>query len=241
MADPPESDPPPSGEVSTAKGSTTVVDLSPSQQTSARRMAESRATIPDLTVTTDVHLDARPELRDAAPDQPGPGDAVLLAAATALREHPRANASYRDGRLLLHSRINIGITLFSGHDLFIPTIFDADQLTLQEIARRRALLSDRVQDRTITPPELGGGTFTISDLGPYGARSFTPVIVPPQAAILSLGALLPRAPARDGELVTRSALTLTLVCDHRILHGAGASLFLSRIRDLLEGPAELNR
>jgi pyruvate dehydrogenase E2 component (dihydrolipoamide acetyltransferase) len=164
---------------------------------------------------------------------------VVKACALALREHPRANGSYRDGALQLHSRVNVGVAVAAQHALVVPTVFDADGKALGEIAREARALAARVREATITPPELGGGTFTVSNLGMYGVTSFTPIINPPQAAILSVGAVQPRAVVRDGELVARQTMTLTLVCDHRILYGADAAEFLARIRELLQAPASL--
>ena len=121
----------------------------------------------------------------------------------------------------------------------MPTVFDADEKSLGEIARETRALAERVRGGTITPPELGGGTFTVSNLGMYGVASFTAIINPPQAAILSVGSVQPRAVVRDGEIVVRNTMTLTLVCDHRILYGADAAQFAARIRELLEAPAAL--
>ena len=121
----------------------------------------------------------------------------------------------------------------------MPTVFDADEKSLGEIARETRLLAERVRAGTITPPELGGGTFTVSNLGMYGVASFTAIINPPQAAILSVGSVEPRAVVRDGQILARHTMTLTLACDHRILYGAEAARFLARIRELLEAPAAL--
>jgi pyruvate dehydrogenase E2 component (dihydrolipoamide acetyltransferase) len=123
--------------------------------------------------------------------------------------------------------------------LVVPTVFDADEKSLGEIAREARALAGKVRDGTITPPELGGGTFTVSNLGMYGVRSFTAIINPPQAAILSVGSLEARAVVREGNVVARHTVLLTLACDHRILYGADASQFLARIRELLEAPAAL--
>jgi pyruvate dehydrogenase E2 component (dihydrolipoamide acetyltransferase) len=123
--------------------------------------------------------------------------------------------------------------------LVVPTVFDADQKSLGEIARETHTLAGRVRDRSITPPELGGGTFTVSNLGMFGVSTFTAIINPPQAAILSVGALEPRAVVRDGEVHARNTMTVTLACDHRILYGADAATFLARVRELLEAPASL--
>jgi pyruvate dehydrogenase E2 component (dihydrolipoamide acetyltransferase) len=164
---------------------------------------------------------------------------VVKACALALREHPHANGSYRDGRLQLHSRVNVGVAVATEDALVVPTVFDADEKSLGEIARETRTLAERVRDGTITPPELGGGTCTVSNLGMFGVRSFTAIVNPPQAAILSVGSLEPRAVVRDGEVVVRHTMTLALVCDHRILYGADAAQFLARIRELLEQPAAL--
>jgi pyruvate dehydrogenase E2 component (dihydrolipoamide acetyltransferase) len=238
--------------VETAKGETRVQEPNKLQQTIARRMAESKATIPDFSIQGDVDMEScvqlRGELKRLAPSAPGgagqPGtptynDMVVKACALALREHPRANGSYRDGGMQLHSRVNVGVAVAAEDALVVPTVFDADEKSLGEIARETRELAERVRAQAITPPELGGGTFTVSNLGMYGVRSFTAIINPPQAGILSVGTLAPRAVVRDGELAIRHTLTLTLVCDHRILYGAEAAQFLARVRELLEAPAAL--
>jgi pyruvate dehydrogenase E2 component (dihydrolipoyllysine-residue acetyltransferase) len=240
--------------VAGAKGETTSVELSRTQRTIARRMAESKATIPDFTLTADVDMEACVELRaelkrlshaDAGGRVPTYNDMIVKACALALREHPRANGSYRDGRFELHSRVNVGVAVAVSSDdptagaLVVPTAFDADTKALGEIARETRGLAERVRDATITPPELGGGTFTVSNLGMYGIASFTAIVNPPQAAILAVGAVAPRAVVRDGEIVPRHTMSVTLACDHRILYGADAAQFLARIRELLEEPAAL--
>jgi len=243
--------------VMTAKGETTTVELSRTQQTIARRMAESKATIPDFTLQIDVDMEECVKLRaqlkqisqhEREPGTPGAreqlkaptyNDMVVKACALALREHPTANGSYRDGRLQLHSRVNVGVAVAAENALVVPTVFDADEKSLGEIARETHTLADRVRSAAITPPELGGGTFTVSNLGMYGVKSFTAIINPPQAGILSVGVLAPRAVVREGAVVARNAMTLTLACDHRILYGAEAAQFLARIRELLETPSAL--
>jgi pyruvate dehydrogenase E2 component (dihydrolipoamide acetyltransferase) len=234
----------------TAKGETTEVELSRTQQTIARRMAESKATIPHFSLQADIDMEEcvalRTELkRLGRTDAPTYNDMVVKACALTLREHPGANSSYRDGRLQLHGRVNVGVAVATDSDeptggaLIVPTVFDADLKSLGEIAREARTLAARVRDGSITPPELGGGTFTVSNLGMFGVSSFTAIINPPQAAILSVGAVQPRPVTRDGEIVARQTMTVTLACDHRILYGADAARFLARIRELLEQPASL--
>jgi pyruvate dehydrogenase E2 component (dihydrolipoamide acetyltransferase) len=231
-------------DVSTAKGQTTTHELTRMQQTIARRMAESKATIPDFTLQSDVDMEAcvalRTELkRISSKDAPTYNDMVVKAAALALREHPRANGSYKDGTLQLHSRVNVGVAVAAQDALVVPTVFDADEKSLGEIAREARALAGRVRDGTITPPELGGGTFTVSNLGMYGIKSFSAIINPPQAAILSVGSVEARAVVREEGIVVRHTMTLSLACDHRILYGAGAAELLARIRELLQAPASL--
>jgi pyruvate dehydrogenase E2 component (dihydrolipoamide acetyltransferase) len=237
--------------VTTAKGETTELDLSRTQQTIARRMAESKATIPHFALQTDIDMTECVALRTQLKrlghtDAPTYNDMVVKSCALALREHPRANSSYRDGRLLLHSRVNVGVAVAvdsdgpAGGALIVPTVFDADVLSLGEIARETRALATRVREHSITPPELGGGTFTVSNLGMFGVTAFTAIVNPPQAAILSVGSVSPRPVVREGgEIVARSTMTVTLACDHRILYGADAARFLARIRELLEQPASL--
>jgi pyruvate dehydrogenase E2 component (dihydrolipoyllysine-residue acetyltransferase) len=243
--------------VTTAKGETTTVELSRTQQTIARRMAESKATIPDFTLLIDVDMEECVKLRaqlkqisqhEREPGAPGVAeqlraptynDMVVKACALALREHPTANGSYRDGGLQLYSRVNVGVAVAAENALVVPTVFDADEKSMGEIARETHTLAGRVRSGAITPPELGGGTFTVSNLGMYGVKSFTAIINPPQAGILSVGALAPRAVVHEGELAARNTMTLTLACDHRILYGAEAAQFLARIRELLETPSAL--
>jgi pyruvate dehydrogenase E2 component (dihydrolipoamide acetyltransferase) len=146
----------------------------------------------------------------------------------------------------LHSRVNVGVAVAVDSDegpaagaLVVPTVFDAEEKSLGEIARETRAVAERVRNGTITPPELGGSTFTVSNLGMFGVSAFTAIVNPPQAAILSVGALAPRAIVREGEVVVRSTMTVTLACDHRILYGADAARFLARVRELLEAPAAL--
>jgi pyruvate dehydrogenase E2 component (dihydrolipoamide acetyltransferase) len=244
------SPPPAIGDVASAKGETTSVELSRTQRTIARRMAESKATIPDFTLTADVDMERCVELREelkrlSHADAPTYNDMIVKACALALREHPRANGSYRDGRFELHSRVNVGVAVAVASDdptggaLVVPTVLDADTKALGEIARETRALAERVREGTVTPPELSGGTFTVSNLGMYGIASFTAIVNPPQAAILAVGAVEPRAVVRDGQMLARHTMSLTLACDHRLLYGADAALFLARVRELLEEPAAL--
>jgi pyruvate dehydrogenase E2 component (dihydrolipoyllysine-residue acetyltransferase) len=221
-------------------------ELTRLQQVVARRMSEAKATIPHFQVQTEARIDALIALRDElkalgeqAAAVPSVNDLIVKACALALRAHPRANGSYRDGRFELHAEINIGIAVAAPDALVVPTITDADRRSVREIATESQRLAERVRDGKITPPELSGATFTVSNLGMYGMTAITPVINPPQAAILGVGAARAVPALEDGGLVERHLMTLTLSCDHRILYGADAAIFLSEIRDALEQPLRL--
>jgi pyruvate dehydrogenase E2 component (dihydrolipoamide acetyltransferase) len=207
-------------------------------------MAESKATAPDFQLQMEIDMSACVELRgrlkEVADPVPTFNDMVVKACASALREHPRVNAAYRDGAFELYSKVDVGIAVAGQDALVVPTIFDAGGKSLGEIARDARALVEKVHEGNITPPELSGGTFTVSNLGMYGIENFAAVINPPQAAILAVGALKKKPVVDDsGRIVVRDMMGVTLVSDHRILYGADAAKFLARVRELLEQPLAL--
>ena len=242
--EPAAAEPKPAGEAG-PKGELRVQELTTVQRTVSRRMAESKATAPDYQLQVEIDMagcvELRRRLKEMADPAPSFNDMVVKASANALREFPRVNAAYRDGRFELYSRVNVGIAVAAQDALVVPTIFDADQRSLGDIARTAGELIGKVREGKITPPELSGGTFTISNLGMYGIESFSAVINPPQAALLAVGALK-KKPVVDesGRVVARETMAATLVCDHRILYGADGARFLARVRELLEHPLSLS-
>jgi pyruvate dehydrogenase E2 component (dihydrolipoamide acetyltransferase) len=209
-------------------------------------MAESKATAPHFYLQVEVNMsrcvEARAKLKEEAAEGdvvPSVNDMVVKAAAIALREHPRANGAYRDGRLELYERINVGVAVAARDALVVPTVFDTDRKGLRQIAEETRALAERVREGTVTPPELSGGTFTVSNLGMFGIDSFSAVINPPQAGILAVGGIAEKPVVRDGEITTAHLMALNLACDHRILYGADGARFLDRIRGLLVEPLGL--
>lgn len=238
-------DPPPATPAAPAtRSEPQAVELTSTQALIARRMAESRATIPDFSLNIDVDmsnaLSLYRQLKSGADPAPTLNDLIVKACALALSEFPVANGSYRDGLLELHSRVNVGIAVATDTSLIVPTIVDVDRRSLSEIAAASRELVAKVRDGTITPAELSGATFTVSNLGMYGITSFTAIINPPQAAILAVGAVERRAVPREQEVRVADVMSATLACDHRILYGAYAARFLGRIRELLEEPSALS-
>jgi len=230
----------------TAKGQVETVELTKLQQTVARRMAESKATAPHFYLETEVDMsravEARARIKAGAKEGdpvPSFNDMVVKACALALREFPRANAAYRDGKVELYSRVNVGVAVAARDALVVPTVFDADRRGLREIAAETRALAARVRDGSITPPELSGGTFTVSNLGMYGITNFAAVINPPQAAILAVGAIVERPVVRDGEIVPAHVMPINVACDHRVLYGSDGAEFVARVREMLEEPLAL--
>lgn len=213
------------------------------QETVARRMSEAAA-VPTFQVATDAVMDRsielRAELKEAGGDvDPSLNDFVIKACALALRRHPRVNGSYREDGFLINEAVNVGIAVAAEGALIVPTIMSADSKSLGEVARDARRLAERVRSNEVTPEELEGGTFTVSNLGMYGMTSITPMLNLPQAAILGVGALREEL-RRDGDdLYNRTLMSLSLTCDHRILYGADGAEFLNDVKTLLEAPLRL--
>jgi len=226
------------------KGDVEVVELTATQATIARRMVESATTIPSFTVSADVDMSLITALRRSAREgrdgAPSVNDFVVKAAATTLKELPRFNASYVEDRVERYSRVNVGIAVATDDALLVPVVHDADAKTLGEVSADTRRLAEAARSRTLSPDDLHDATFTVSNLGMFGVRSFEAIIDPPQAAILAVGGTR-RAPVEDdqGGVDFRDLMTVTLSCDHRVVYGADGARFLSRLRELLEAPLAL--
>ena len=221
------------------KGDVRVVELTATQATIARRMVESATAIPVFTVSTDIDISTVANMRRAARaaggDVPSFNDFVVKAAAETLRELPRFNASYLDGKVQLYSRVNVGVAVATDDALLVPVVHDADRKSLAEVAADTQRLADAARRRALQPDDLRDATFTVSNLGMFGVRSFTAIVDPPQAAILAVGGVRRTAVEPEGGgVVFRDVMTVTLSCDHRVVYGADGARFLSRLRELLE-------
>ena len=166
-------------------------------------------------------------------------DLLIRACAAALAARPELNVSWDETRILRHRHVNIGVAVAIDDGLIVPVIRDADRKTLTETAREARDLTARAWARKLTPDELAGGTFTISNLGMYGIRQFTAVINPPQAAILAVGEAVRQPVARDDQVTIATTMALTLSIDHRAVDGATAARFLARLRELIEEPLDI--
>lgn len=223
----------------TAKGTVTVQEPTRIQGLIARRAAESRATVPSFALTMEVDMAAAQALRAGLDERVTVTHLVVKACGLALREHPRLNGSYRDARFEIYERVNVGVMVATDDAIVSPTVPDADRAGLREIAALTTRLVDRARSGDLTPPEVSGATFTVSNLGMLGVTRFDAVITPPHAAILAVGAITERPVARDGAVVVRPIMEITLACDHRIVYGDEGARFLGRVRDLLEATDQL--
>jgi pyruvate dehydrogenase E2 component (dihydrolipoamide acetyltransferase) len=219
--------------------------LSRLQRTVARRMAESWAQAPHFALQRDVDATEAVALRrrlvEAAPEdqRPSLNDLVVRAVAMAVAERPERLSRFDGDALVAPSGVHVGVAVAVERGLLVPVVRDAAELRIGQIAAETRRLAARCRDGSITAPELEGSVVTISNLGMFGIDRFTGVINPPEAALLAVGRAHPAAVVRDGEVVVRDQMTLTLSVDHRALYGAEAAQFLGRIAELLEGPHAL--
>ena len=222
----------------------TTIPVAGVRKVIAERMLQSLQQSAQVTLVTEVDGRRFHELRTelAARHEPALGfkisynDLLIRVCAHALREHPRANASLDGDVIRLHDAVNVGLAIEAGGDLVVANVKQADRKSLAEIASDLRGVVERARANQLALDDITGGTFTISNLGLYGIDAFTPVLNPPESAILGVGALREKAVARDGEVVAQLSVTLSLTFDHRIIDGAPAARFLARIRELIEQP-----
>jgi pyruvate dehydrogenase E2 component (dihydrolipoamide acetyltransferase) len=216
----------------------------------ADRMTQSRTTIPDFAVAVDIDMGRALELRaelktvgaiGGSGRTPSVNDLVVKACALALREHPRIRSAWDDdGTIVEHEAVHVGVAVATDDGgLVVPVVRDADRLGLGALAATTRDLAGRARAGRVTPRELSGGTFTISNLGALGVAHFTAIVSPGQGAILAVGAVADRLVAVDGAPAVRPVMTATLCSDHRVIYGAHAAAFLDRLRTLLEHPGSL--
>jgi pyruvate dehydrogenase E2 component (dihydrolipoamide acetyltransferase) len=212
----------------------------------ARRLVESMQSAPHFYLTSVIDAEALVAFRGELNEKlAGEGiklsmnDLIVKACATALRANPEINVSWAGDKILRHRRIHLGIAVALEEGLIVPVVRDADQKSVTQISREAKALVEKARAGKLTPNEFQGGTFTISNLGMFGVDHFTAVINPPEAAILAVGATTPEPVARDGRVVVRHTIKLTLSIDHRALDGAAGARFLALLEAILEDPLRI--
>ncbi|HXI88341.1 MAG TPA: pyruvate dehydrogenase complex dihydrolipoamide acetyltransferase [Parvularculaceae bacterium] len=228
----------------------TAVKLDGMRKTIAKRLRQSfNDDVPHFPLNIDIELTkllaARTSLNAASPKE-GEGayklsvnDFVIKASAMALMKVPYANASYTDEALLLHKHADIGVAVAIEGGLITPIVWKAETKGLRQISAEVKDFAARARARKLKPEEYQGGTFTVSNLGMYGITSFASIVNEPQGAILSVGVGEERAVVRNGEIVIRAMMTVTLTCDHRAVDGAVGAAFLGALKQFLEEPAAM--
>ncbi|GCE19971.1 dihydrolipoamide acetyltransferase family protein [Dictyobacter kobayashii] len=218
-----------------------VVTLSTMQKTIARRLTESKQSVPHFYIGNDIDLTDALEMRQKLNANAGEGgvkvsvnDLIIKACALALEKFPEVNGSYRDGQFILHKHVNIGIAVDVPAGLVVPVIRDANIKGLRTIAREAKALVAKAQAGKLTPADLDGGTFSISNLGMMDVTDFAAVINPPQSAILAVAAARKTFVPIDNQPVIRDIMHVTLSADHRILYGATVARFLQEVKRLLQ-------
>jgi pyruvate dehydrogenase E2 component (dihydrolipoyllysine-residue acetyltransferase) len=163
-------------------------------------------------------------------------DLIVKAAALALAEHPDLNAAVDGDDLVVFAGVNAGIAVDTPRGLVVPVVRSADRLSLLAISSEARRLAAKARGEGLDPEDFGAGTFTVSNLGVFGIRAGTPVVNPPEAMLVFVGAVEDRPVVRDGAIVVRPTLTLSIAYDHRVADGAAAARVTARIRELLESP-----
>jgi pyruvate dehydrogenase E2 component (dihydrolipoamide acetyltransferase) len=226
------------------------IELSNMRQIIAKRLVESVTTIPHYQVSLVFDVDALLRLRSELNEQLEPHDIKLSvndffirACALAIHEHPEFNSSWGETTIEVHGEVNIGMAIAlpaeRGGGLLVGTIRHADQKSLRQISAEAKYLAHKARTRGLSPEEMQGSTFTISNLGMFGVEHFTAIINPPNAAILALGGAIEKPVVRSGQIVVGNELTATLSLDHRIIDGAMAAAYLQTLKRYVESPATL--
>jgi pyruvate dehydrogenase E2 component (dihydrolipoamide acetyltransferase) len=209
----------------------------------AERMTASWTTAPHFYLVREVNVSRLVSWRQRLSKPLGTRvtytDLLVRLVAAALSEHPRANASWKDGAIVQNAEINIGLAVAVEDGLVVPVLHRADTLSVAEIAASREDLVARAQAGKLRPADIQGGGFTISNLGMFGVDAFSAIVNPPQAAILAVGRIADRVVALNGQPAVQPTVVLTLSCDHRALDGARGARFLEALADLIEEPALL--
>jgi pyruvate dehydrogenase E2 component (dihydrolipoamide acetyltransferase) len=209
----------------------------------ASRLAESIGPVPTFYLTRTVEMDNLLALRKAInskiddQDRISVNDVIVKACAMALVKHPFVNASFRDSSIRFYEQADIGIAVAIDEGLITPVVRGANLKGFVEIGAEIRSLAEKARDKKLQPEEYTGATFSISNLGMFGIKEFTAIINPPEGGILAVGAAEPTVVVRDGQMVIRSMMTITMSCDHRVIDGATGAKFLETLAQMLEQPA----
>ncbi len=212
------------------------------RQIIAGRLAESIGPIPTFYLTVEIEMDKALEFRKSInaalkeDEKVSVNDVIVKTAAMASMKHPFVNSSYRSDKIRFYEDADVGVAVAIDEGLITPVVRGANKKGIAEIAKEVKELAGRAREKKLMPEEYTGATFSISNLGMFGIKEFTAIINPPEAAILAIGGAAPTAVVRDGEIVIRQMMHVTMSCDHRVIDGATGAKFLQTFKQMLENP-----
>lgn len=216
------------------------IPLSMMRKTIAKRLLESKTTVPHFYLTIELNMkramDFRASFNDATGTKISYNDIVVKAVALALRENPKANSSFYPDKIVQHGRVDISVAVSVDDGLITPVIRSADQKTLLEINVETKELAKRAREAKLKPEEYTNGTFTVSNLGMYDVENFSAIINPPEGAILAVGAIVEKPVVENGQIVAGHTMKVTLSCDHRVVDGVLGAQFLQSFKRIMENP-----
>jgi pyruvate dehydrogenase E2 component (dihydrolipoamide acetyltransferase) len=207
----------------------------------AQRLSESIGPIPTFYLTVEIEMDNALEFRkqinaSIAPEKVSVNDVIVKVAAMASLKHPFVNSSYQEDKIRFYEDADVGVAVAIDEGLITPVIRGANKKGIAEISREVKEMAERAREKKLQPEEYTGATFSISNLGMFGIEQFTAIINPPEAAIFAVGSAAPKAVVRDGEIVVRNIMNVTMSCDHRVIDGATGAKFLQTFKQMLENP-----
>jgi pyruvate dehydrogenase E2 component (dihydrolipoamide acetyltransferase) len=228
----------PVGEVATEE-----VKNNQMRKTIARRLAESKFTAPEYSLTIELDMDnaiASRNVINAVPDtKVSFNDMVIKASAMALRKHPQVNTHWKEDVTVYNKHISIGVAVAVEDGLVVPVVKFTDMMSLSQIGGAVKDLAGKARSKKLTPAEMDGSTFTVSNLGMFGIQEFTSIINQPNSAILSVGAIVQKPVVKNGQIVVGNTMTVTLTCDHRTIDGATGAQFLQTLKQYIENPVTM--
>ncbi len=213
----------------------------------AERMSYSKSTIPHIVLNTEADVTRLVELREKLKEEMIKKygvkitytDFILKAAAIALRENLEVNSTFSNGNYIIYDEVNVGVAVSLEEGLIVPSIINCDKLEILDIAKKRVELVEKAREGKLRLEEISNGTFTVTNLGMYGIRSFSPIINPPQAAILAVGEIYVKPAVVKGKIEPKSFINLSVSCDHRIIDGTVGAKFLRRVVEFIEDPDKI--
>ena len=213
------------------------------RKTIARRLAESKFTAPHYYLMLEINMDNAIESRKLINELPDTkvsfNDIVVKASAMALKKHPKVNSQWFDDRTRINHHVHVGVAVAVEDGLLVPVVRFTDQKTMTQIGAEVKDMATRAKSKKLTPAEMEGSTFTVSNLGMFGISEFTSIINQPNSAILSVGAIIEKPVVKNGQIVVGNTMKITLACDHRTVDGATGSAFLQTLKQFIENPVTM--